>query len=145
MSQLPLKRIDDRVIFVSRNNRIVIVNDDFLSNDLVEDNSIDLIVTSPPYNVDIKYGIYRDNIPYDKYLEFTEKWLSKALDLTKPDGRICLNIPLDKSKGRGEEGFQSVYADIVEIAKRVGWRYFTTIVWNEGNISKRTGFGFHVA
>ncbi|MEM1698426.1 MAG: site-specific DNA-methyltransferase [Sulfolobales archaeon] len=139
--RLPLKRVDDRVVFVSRDSRVAIVNDDFLTTDLVEDNSVDLIVTSPPYNVDIKYGVYRDDIPYDKYLEFTEKWLAKALELAKPDGRLCLNIPLDKSKGRDEEGFQSVYADIVEVAKRVGWKYFTTIVWNEGNISRRTAWG----
>jgi len=26
----------------------------------------------------------------------------------------------------------------VAIAKKVGWRYFSTIIWNEGNISRRT-------
>jgi len=139
--ELPLKGIDGRVVFVSRDGRVAIINDDFLSTDLIEEDSIDLVVTSPPYNVDIVYGVYRDDIPYDKYLEFTEKWLAKALELVKPDGRLCLNIPLDKSRGRDEEGFQSVYADVVEIAKRVGWRYFTTIVWNEGNISRRTAWG----
>ena len=79
---------------------IVIINDDFLTTGLIPENSVDLIVTSPPYNVDIKYGSYRDNIPYEKYLEFTEKWLKKAWTLAKPDGRLCLNVPLDKSKGR---------------------------------------------
>jgi site-specific DNA-methyltransferase (adenine-specific) len=59
----------------------------------------------------------------------------------KPDGRLCLNIPLDKSKGREEAGFQSVYADIVNIAKNIGWKYFSTIIWNEGNISRSTAWG----
>ena len=54
---------------------------------------------------------------------------------------MCLNIPLDKSKGRTGVGFQSVYADIVETAKKVGWKYFSTIIWNEGNISRRTAWG----
>jgi site-specific DNA-methyltransferase (adenine-specific) len=115
--------------------------DDFLRTDVIEPNSIDLIVTSPPYNVDINYEGYKDNIPYIKYLEFTEKWLTKAYELLKPDGRMCLNIPLDKSKGRYEEGFQSVYVDIVSIAKRIGWKYFSTIIWNEQNISRRTAWG----
>ncbi len=120
---------------------IKIVHDDFLTTSAIEKDSVDLIVTSPPYNVDIKYGKFKDGIPYDKYLEFTEKWLSKALELVKPDGRMCLNIPLDKSKGRNGPGFQSVYADIVNIAKKVGWKYFSTVIWNEGNISRRTAWG----
>jgi len=102
---------------------------------------VDLIVTSPPYNVDIAYEGYRDDIPYEKYLEFAEKWLRKAYEILRYDGRMCLNIPLDKSKGRKGEGFISVYADIVSIAKKVGFKYFSTIIWNEGNISRRTAWG----
>jgi site-specific DNA-methyltransferase (adenine-specific) len=116
---------------------ICIFNEDILKLDAIKENSIDLIVTSPPYDVDIKYENYRDNIPYDKYLEFTRKWLEKLLVLSKPDGRFCLNIPLDKSKG----GYQSVYADITTIAKQVGWKYHSTIIWNEQNISRRTAWG----
>lgn len=125
----------DKVYF--RFNDIVIYNDDFLTTDCVEENSIDLIVTSPPYNVDIHYGSFKDDISYEKYLEFTKKWLKKAYSLMKNDGRLCLNIPLDKLKG----GQQSVYADIVTIAKEVGWKYQSTIVWNEQNISRRTAWG----
>lgn len=136
-----LRAEDERVVFKSFDKRIVIINEDFLKLDLIPENSIDLIVTSPPYNVDIRYGSYRDNIPYDKYLEFTERWLSKALGLVKTDGRMCLNIPLDKSRGRTDEGFHSVYSDVLQIAKRVGWKYFSTIVWNEGSISRRTAWG----
>ena len=48
-----------------------------------------------------------------------------------------MNIPLDKNKG----GQQSVCADITTIAKMVGWNYHSTIIWNEGNISRRTAWG----
>lgn len=131
----------ERLFFKTADDMIKIIHDDFLTTDLIEESSVDLIVTSPPYNVDINYNSFQDNISYDKYLEFTEVWLRKAYALMKPDGRMCLNIPLDKSKGRKEAGFQSVYADIVNIAKRVGWKYFSTIIWNEGNISRRTAWG----
>jgi len=130
-----------KIYFKDPTGRIIIINDDFLKADYIKPGTIDLIVTSPPYNVDIRYESYRDDIPYEKYLEFTEKWLRKAYDLLKEDGRMCLNIPLDKSKGRGEEGFQSVYVDIVSIAKKIGWKYFSTIIWNEQNISRRTAWG----
>jgi len=114
-----------------------IYNADILGIDAIESESIDLIVTSPPYGIDIKYQSYDDNLPYDQYLAFTRKWLSKTRDLTKPDGRLCLNIPLDKNKG----GQQSVCADVTTIAKEVGWKYHSTIIWNEQNISRRTAWG----
>jgi len=130
----------DKVFYRTPDGSVVIVNDDFLKVEL-KSNSVDLIVTSPPYNVDIEYEGYRDDIPYEKYLEFTERWLRKAYELLKDDGRMCLNIPLDKSRGREGEGFQSVYADVISIARKVGLKYFSTIVWNESNISRRTAWG----
>ena len=116
---------------------LVIVNEDLLRIDTLPLMPVHLVVTSPPYNVDIKYGEYDDTIPYDVYLQFTEKWLRKVYSLVCDGGRMCLNIPLDKNKG----GQQSVYADIVSIAKKVGWRYHSTIIWNEQNISRRTAWG----
>lgn len=116
---------------------VLIYNDDIIETDAIEPDSIDLTVTSPPYNVDIKYGTYNDSIPYEKYSEFSEKWLRKCYDLTKDDGRLCLNIPLDKNKG----GQQSVCADLTTIAKKVGWKYHATVIWNEQNISRRTAWG----
>jgi site-specific DNA-methyltransferase (adenine-specific) len=115
----------------------VIYNADILKIDVVEENSIDLIVTSPPYNVDIKYNSHDDRMAYDEYLSFTQKWLSKCYKFLKNDGRFCLNVPLDKNKG----GQQSVCADITYIAKQIGFKYHSTIIWNEQNISRRTAWG----
>jgi site-specific DNA-methyltransferase (adenine-specific) len=116
---------------------IVIHKDDILTTRAVKSNSIDLIITSPPYNVDIQYNSHDDKMSYDMYLEFSEKWLARCHDFAKEDGRFCLNIPLDKNKG----GQQSVCADLTTIAKRVGWKYHATIIWNEQNISRRTAWG----
>ncbi|MEM3341447.1 MAG: site-specific DNA-methyltransferase [Thermoplasmata archaeon] len=131
--------MNNKLYFSAKN--VKIINDDFLTTESIEDNSVDLIVTSPPYNVDIHYNSFEDSIPYEKYLEFSEKWMKKAYFLAKPDGRFCLNIPMDKSKGRKDAGFQSVYVDMVSIARKVGWKYFSTVIWNEGNISRRTAWG----
>ena len=132
---------EEKILYKAPDGDVIVINDDFLRINYMKPNSIDLIVTSPPYNVDIEYEGYRDDIPYEEYLEFAEKWLRVVYELLKPDGRMCLNIPLDKSKGRTGEGFQSVYADVVTIVKKVGFKYFSTIVWNEGNISRRTAWG----
>lgn len=124
-----------------RIDNICIHQDDFLNTENIPEGSIDLVITSPPYNVDVHYGVYDDRIPYNLYLEFTRNWLSKCYKLVKDDGRLCLNIPLDKNKG----GQQSVYADILTIAKQIGWKYHSTIVWNEQNISRRTAWGSWVS
>jgi site-specific DNA-methyltransferase (adenine-specific) len=110
---------------------------DILKMNSIQESSIDLIATSPPYNVDIKYNSHDDTMSYGDYLAFTRKWLTACYRLLKEDGRFCLNIPLDKNKG----GQQSVCADITTIAKQVGFRYHSTIIWNEQNISRRTAWG----
>jgi len=116
---------------------VLIYKEDILKIDSIPEYSIDLIVTSPPYNLDIHYNSHADSLTYKDYLEFTKKWIQKCYELAKDDCRFCLNIPLDKNKG----GQQSVGADITRIAKEIGWKYHSTIVWNEGNISRRTAWG----
>ena len=98
---------------------------------------IDLIITSPPYNVGLDYRSTDDEISYEEYLEFSRLWMANCYAWSKPSARFCLNIPLDKNKG----GQRSVGADLTVIAQEVGWRYHATIVWNEGNISRRTAWG----
>ena len=130
-----IKEVSD-VYGVDRSDEIKIINADIHHAGLTE-SSIDLIITSPPYNVDIKYASNNDELNYPEYLKFSKEWMTVCYDAAKDDGRFCLNIPLDKNKG----GHHSVYADLVTVAKEVGWQYFTSIVWNEGNISRRTAWG----
>jgi site-specific DNA-methyltransferase (adenine-specific) len=99
--------------------------------------TVDLVVTSPPYNIDIPYTSHDDRLSYDDYLAFSTKWMARCFRWLDESGRFCLNIPLDKNKG----GQQSVGADLTTIAKKAGFCYHATIVWNEGNISRRTAWG----
>lgn len=54
--------------------------------------SIPCIITSPPYNLDIKYGKYADDLPRDSYL----KWLHDVAVAMKrvltDDGQLFLNV-----------------------------------------------------
>jgi site-specific DNA-methyltransferase (adenine-specific) len=54
--------------------------------------SIPCIITSPPYNLDIKYGTYQDDLPRDGYL----KWLRDVAVAMKrvltEDGQLFLNV-----------------------------------------------------
>ena len=130
------KNLDNEKLFF-KYNKSFLFNDDFLTVDYLENNSVDLIVTSPPYNIGLEYEDYDDNINYKEYILFSKKWLKKAYDLTKRDGRMCLNIPPTKTKG----GIRSIGADMTILAKKIGWKYLTTIIWNNNNVQKRSAWG----
>jgi len=123
--------------FFFDNGQVIIINENIFTTKKIEAESIDLIITSPPYNVDIKYNSHNDQLSYNEYLEFSRRWMKRCFTWLKDDGRFCLNIPLDKNKG----GQQSVGADLTMIAKKSGFSYHSTIIWNEGNISRRTAWG----
>lgn len=120
-----------------QNENFTLIHDDVLTTTRMNVDSVDLVVTSPPYNVDIQYNSHKDDLSYADYLEFSRKWMSRCFEWLKDDGRFCLNVPLDKNKG----GQQSVGADLTTIAKEIGFHYHSTIIWNEGNISRRTAWG----
>ncbi len=114
-----------------------IINGDCLNSSLFLEPFIDLIVTSPPYNVGIDYNNHQDSMSYEEYLAFSYQWLTNCYNWSRKSARLCLNVPLDKNKG----GLKPVGADLTKIAQKAGWRYQSTIVWNEGNISRRTAWG----
>lgn len=45
--------------------------------------SIDLILTDPPYNTNMNYGDYNDNKSYDEYLEWSKLWFNEAKRISK--------------------------------------------------------------
>ena len=123
-------------LFHQQDDIYVLVGDS-LDVDLFNQEFIDLIVTSPPYNVGLNYNSTNDKITYEEYLQFSEQWMRNCYRWSRSSARFCLNIPLDKNKG----GQRSVGADLTTIAQKVGWKYHATIIWNEGNISRRTAWG----
>ena len=54
--------------------------------------SIDAIVTSPPYNLGIRYRSYDDTMPRRQYLEWTTEWVSRVARALTPDGSLFLNV-----------------------------------------------------
>ena len=61
----------------------------------MDERSIDLLVTSPPYNCRMSYDIYNDNIPMTDYWDWTRKWLVEAYRVLKDDGRVAINVPYE--------------------------------------------------
>jgi len=57
--------------------------------------SIDLVVTSPPYNVGVDYderGQDADDLPWNDYTEFADNVMSEISQLLKVGGRACIEV-----------------------------------------------------
>jgi len=103
---------------------------------------IDLIVTSPPYNVGIQYDTHNDEVIMDEYWDFTEKWLTQAYRLLKDDGRVSINIPYETNvQSRGGRVF--FVSEFWAIMKKVGFKFFGVVDLEEDSPhrSKTTAWG----
>jgi site-specific DNA-methyltransferase (adenine-specific) len=54
--------------------------------------SVDAIVTSPPYNMGIRYNTYQDTLTPAEYLAWTSEWTAAARRVLKPSGSLFLNV-----------------------------------------------------
>jgi site-specific DNA-methyltransferase (adenine-specific) len=54
--------------------------------------SVDAIVTSPPYNLGIRYRTYDDGRPRDEYLAWTAEWVQAARRALATQGSLFLNV-----------------------------------------------------
>lgn len=102
----------------------------------LDDDSVHLIVTSPPYGVGIEYADSGD-VQAALWPNFMHRWLIEAYRVTVEGGRLALNVPLDTTSG----GFRPTYAQAVEAAQDAGWTYRSSIVWDKTNLGKSTARG----
>ena len=54
--------------------------------------SVDAIVTSPPYNLGIRYRSYDDGRPRAEYLRWTAEWIQAAKQVLTPKASLFLNV-----------------------------------------------------
>lgn len=54
--------------------------------------SVDLVVTSPPYNLGIRYRTYDDGRPRQEYLDWTGDWIRAAKSSLSDQGSLFLNV-----------------------------------------------------
>jgi DNA modification methylase len=103
---------------------------------------IDLMVTSPPYNVGIKYDTHNDELIMDEYWDFTEKWLTEVYRVIKDDGRVSINIPYEINvQSRGGRVF--FVSEFWAVMKKVGFKFFGVVDLEEDSPhrSKTTAWG----
>jgi site-specific DNA-methyltransferase (adenine-specific) len=120
-----------------------IINGDCIEEmNKLPESSVDLIVTSPPYNVGIDYDSHDDRMSMEDYWQFTKEWLSAAFHTLKDDGRIAVNIPYEVNvQDRG--GRVLFMSEFWSIMKEVGFKFFGLVDLDEQSPhrSKTTAWG----
>lgn len=98
---------------------------------LLDEDSVDVIVTSPPYNIGMKYDTYEDNLPYEAYLDWMEELGKACARVLKPNGSLFFNIG-DKPS----DSFRSF-----EVAQRIAkvLKLQNTIHWIKSIASDESG------
>ncbi|HHU33751.1 MAG TPA: site-specific DNA-methyltransferase [Bacteroidetes bacterium] len=94
---------------------------------LLPDNSVDLIVTSPPY-ADQRKSTYGGIHP-DKYVEWFLPISKQLLRVLKPTGTFILNI-----KEKVVEGERSTYViELILAMRKQGWLWTEEFIWHKKN------------
>lgn len=125
-----------------------VINCDILEGfKTLEDSSIDLIVTSPPYNVGIDYDSWNDLMSRDSYFNWVKKWIAECFRVLKDDGRIAINVPFEVNMVKSEGGRVLISSDYWQIMKEVGFNWFGLVRLDESaaNITKLTAWGSYLS
>lgn len=107
----------------------------------LDDNSIDLVITSPPYST-LKIYIDNPGILADNYVEWFLPICKEICRVIKPTGSFILNI-----NDKVEDGFRHPYVfDLIsQIHKRTELKMFERLFWNKmKGLPNRSRFGDRV-
>ncbi|MDY6820387.1 MAG: site-specific DNA-methyltransferase [Deferribacterota bacterium] len=98
------------------------------------DNSVHLMVTSPPYNVGKEYD---ENLTLSEYRSFLKRVWSEVKRVLVPGGRACINIA-----NLGRKPYIPLHAFIVEDMLDLGFLMRGEIIWNKASSgSSSTAWG----
>ena len=96
-------------------------------DDYIEAESVGLIITSPPYNVGLKYDGYDDNLSQDEFVKFNKNWLTSAYRVMKDSARIYV-IVSDK-----------MLFWFKDLGEQVGFTFAQKLVWCKPNFVGSAG------
>ena len=105
----------------------VILGDCLVKLDEIKSNTVDLIVTSPPY-ADQRKNTYGGIHP-DEYVEWFLPISEKLLDVLNPTGTFILNI-----RERVLNGERHTYVlELIQKMRTLGWLWTEEFIWHKRN------------
>ena len=95
----------------------------------MEEGCVDIVITSPPYNVGLDYdGEYDDNLSQCDYVEFSYEWISQMSRLMS-DGGMGYIVVIDK-----------ILFDLKPIIEQNNLVYLDLLVWCKPNMANGRKF-----
>ena len=102
--------------------------------------SVDLVVTSPPYNLGIKYSGYKDDQAREAYLEWCLSWGEAIKRVLKDDGALFLNVGACPSNPMLPHEIAKAFSDrVFRLQNTIHWIKAITIDDEEGEESISRG------
>jgi site-specific DNA-methyltransferase (adenine-specific) len=106
----------------------------------LETHSIDLVVTSPPYNLGIAYGKYFDRRKRDDYLHWSRQWAAELRRILKPTGSFFLNLGASPSNPMLPHELILQLRDLFVLQNTIHWIKAITIDDERGAVVSRGHF-----
>ncbi|MEY2562113.1 MAG: hypothetical protein QOH88_306 [Verrucomicrobiota bacterium] len=94
--------------------------------------TIDLVVTSPPYNLGIAYSRYSDRQDREGYLDWCYQWAAQVRRILKPDGSFFLNLGASPSNPLLPHELVLRLRDLFVLQNTIHWIKAITIENEEG-------------
>lgn len=98
--------------------------------DSFDDNSINLIITSPPFSNQRKKKYENfDEVPQDEYVEWLLQFAKKAYSKLAPDGSLVIDIRSAYEKGKAIESLYP-FEFLLRMVKELNYNLCQTVYWN---------------
>lgn len=111
----------------------------------IPDESVELVFSSPPYNVNlVGYKNRNDNDPYSVYLLWLKDIMIQSKRVLKSGGRLVINIDAmtNRQEDSDKEYVRPIYADIVNIGREIGLLFRAEFCWYKQNVvGRKTAWG----
>jgi site-specific DNA-methyltransferase (adenine-specific) len=96
--------------------------------------SVDIVVTSPPYNIGMKYKSYNDNLASDEYIAWSEKWLISIMRVLKKDGSLFLNLGASPSNQMMPHQIAMKFCEHLKLQNTFHWIKSISVETREGDV-----------
>jgi len=118
----------------------VLCMDVFKGIDLVDDESVGVAFSSPPFNVGMPYKGISDSRPHNEFIGFIKDVLSAIKPKLRSGGRVVFEIEntrVKDTKGNNLAIKYPIEFEVIRIATELGYIYRDTIEWNKGSVGKQ--------
>src|SRR5213079_27407 len=82
---------------------------------------VDLVVTSPPYNLGVRYGKFSDQQERQSYLRWCRKWAAEVRRILKSSGSFFLNIGSAPSNPMLPHEIVMEFRDLFVLQNTIHW------------------------